>query len=162
MRMSPAEWILDRRIAGGNVCRTPRPVVNKTRIVPLRRRSVRRCDATEAGDTSVQTAEEAVNEGLAALEKRSSPGEAIELFRRALEMNPTAQEASAAAYNIACCYVEMKEWQKAADQIVVAVNDYRLDIKIPNQAGLIEKREIAVDVTCDGTGHRSRSASISA
>ena len=99
---------------------------------------MRRCDATEAGDISVQTAEEAVNEGLAALEKRSNPIEAIELFRRALVMNPTAQEASAAIYNIACCYVEMKEWQKAADQIVVAVNDYRLDVKIPKQARLME------------------------
>lgn len=89
-----------------------------------------RCRATE---TKTSQAKEAVNAGLFALERKSDPEGAIELFESALTFQPTDQEASAAVYNIACCYVKMKQWQKAADQIVKAVNDYRLDIEIPKK-----------------------------
>ena len=91
---------------------------------------------SRATETEKQTAREAVDAGLAALEKQSDPQKAVELFEKALRMNPTDKEACAAAYNIACCYVEMQQWQKAADQLVVAVNDYRLDLQIPRKAKL--------------------------
>jgi len=82
---------------------------------------------------ATETVKEVVNAGLEALEKNSDPIKAMELFNKALEMNPDEKEASAAAYNIACCYVELEDWQKAADQLVKVVNDYRLDIEIPKK-----------------------------
>lgn len=97
--------------------------------------SLRQLRGIRATETDKGKAREAVDAGLVALEKQSDPQQALELFQRALKSNPTDKEACAAAYNIACCYVEMKEWQKAADQLVVAVNDYRLDPEIPRKVG---------------------------
>lgn len=79
----------------------------------------------------MEDAQSAIDTGLIELEQKKRPGKALEYFKKALELNPNEKEAGTAAYNIACCYVQTKEWEKAADQIVVAVKDYRLSIEIP-------------------------------
>ena len=58
-------------------------------------------------------------------------------------MRPNNDEARAAHYNAACCYTALGQWEEAADQLVVAVNDYDL------------KFSVAIKVRTPSPSHRS-------
>eukprot|EP00210_Caulerpa_lentillifera_P002744 g2623.t1 len=97
---------------------------------------------TRSTEIQVEDAKTAVETGLIELEQKKRPEKALEYFNKALELNPDEKEAGAAAYNIACCYVQSGDWEKAADQLVVAIKDYRVSIEIPkNDKDLTELRK---------------------
>ncbi|KAK9816632.1 hypothetical protein WJX72_003075 [[Myrmecia] bisecta] len=69
----------------------------------------------------------------------------MQLFQAALSLRPSDDEARAALYNSACCYVKLKQWQPAADAVVKAVNDHNLKLEVaikdPDLRQLRERRE---------------------
>lgn len=76
------------------------------------------------------SAKEAVEEGLAAFNERKDYAEALRLFRAAMELKPTEEEAIAALYNAGCAHAKRKEFREAADSILTAVNDYNLKLSV--------------------------------
>ena len=62
----------------------------------------------------------------------SSP--AIHTVQAALEMRPNDDEARAAHYNAACCYVKLQKWDEAVDNIITATNQYDLKFMVAIKA----------------------------
>ncbi|KIY95615.1 hypothetical protein MNEG_12345, partial [Monoraphidium neglectum] len=79
------------------------------------------------------SAKQAVEEGLEAFNERKDYAEALRLFNAAMGLKPTNEEASAALYNAGCAHAKQKEWQKASDAILRAVNDYNLKLSVALQ-----------------------------
>lgn len=102
--------------------------------------------AASAGVTpsSARSAKEAVEEGLE-LFSMGDAARALALFQRALELQPSEDEARAALYNAACAHTKLSQWQPAVDAVVKAVNDYELRLTValkdPDLAPLRERRE---------------------
>lgn len=80
------------------------------------------------------TAKDAVEAGLEVF-SQGSTDRALELFQLGLSLGPDEDEACAALYNSACCYVKQKRWQEATDAVVRAVNDYNLKLEVAIQVG---------------------------
>ena len=78
---------------------------------------------------SPSTAKAAVEQGLVAFEK-GDVQESLRLYRLALSLKPTADEARAATYNSACALAKLKQFKAAADGVVAAVNDYGLKLDV--------------------------------
>ena len=73
------------------------------------------CSATEKGQQAFDRAEYE---------------EALQLFSRAMTLRPNEDEARAALYNGACVKVKLKNWQGAADDVLRAVNEYKLKLEV--------------------------------
>lgn len=56
--------------------------------------------------------------------------EALQLFSRAMSLSPNEDEARAALYNGACAKAKLKNWQGAADDVIRAVNEYKLKLEV--------------------------------
>jgi len=73
------------------------------------------------------------------------PAAALALFDAALTLNPSEEEATAAAYNRACALAGLARWKEAADAVVGVVNERGLKIDVavrdPDLARLRERRE---------------------
>jgi tetratricopeptide (TPR) repeat protein len=95
-------------------------------------RQSRRCCNRTASQARASTAQQApasakvaVEQGLEAFANGDTT-KALSLFRKGLSMNPSQDEARAALYNSACCFVKEKKWQAAADAVSDACNNYGL------------------------------------
>ena len=75
------------------------------------------------------SAKAAVERGLEAFAKGDT-NEALTMFRKGMNMNPSQDEARAALYNSACCLAKEKQWQAAADAVAEACNKYGLKYSI--------------------------------
>lgn len=76
-----------------------------------------------------RSATEAVEKGQQAFD-RAEYEEALQLFSRAMALRPNEDEARAALYNGSCAKVKLKDWQGAADDVLRAVNDYKLKLEV--------------------------------
>lgn len=77
------------------------------------------------------SARDAIETADARLKKDNDTAEAIRLYKLALDMRPSDEEATACWYNLGCALAKAKQWQPAVDAIVTAVNDYNLKIIVP-------------------------------
>lgn len=84
---------------------------------------------------------------------------ALELFQRALQLNPNDDEARAALYNSACALTKLNRWQEAADAVVAAVNERNLKLLValrdPDLQDLRDRREwtVALDQVAGGVSN---------
>lgn len=99
---------------------------------PSSQRSVRALAAKVAKPVPT-SAKQAVEEGLAAFNERKDYAEALRLFRAAMEMRPSEEEAIAALYNAGCAHAKQKQWRDASESILRAVNDYNLKLSVALQ-----------------------------
>ena len=76
-----------------------------------------------------RSATEAVEKGQQAFD-RAEYEEALQLFNRAMTLRPNEDEARAALYNGSCAKVKLKDWQGAADDVLRAVNEYKLKLEV--------------------------------
>lgn len=76
-----------------------------------------------------RSASEAVKKGQQAFDRAEYEG-ALQLFSRAMTLRPNEDEARAALYNGACAKVKLKDWQGAADDVLRAVNEYKLKLEV--------------------------------
>lgn len=86
-------------------------------------------DSVSGVQTMPGSASEAVLQGQQAFDKAEYP-EALQLFSRAMTLRPNEDEARAALYNGACAKAKLKDWQGAADDVIRAVNDYKLKLEV--------------------------------
>ncbi len=61
---------------------------------------------------------------------RKDYSEALRLFKAAMALQPSEDEARAALYNGACAHARLRQWQAAADDVVRAVNEYSLKLEV--------------------------------
>lgn len=85
-------------------------------------------DQTKSGQAlySPSNAKDAVNTGLKVFNEEKNYQEAVRLFKMAMELKPSEEEASAAMFNLGCAYAKTKQWKEAADAITEAINKYNL------------------------------------
>lgn len=91
---------------------------------------VRALAAKVAGKSVPTSAKQAVEEGLVAFNELKDYSEALRLFKAAMELKPSEQEAIAALYNAGCSHAKRKEWKEAAGCILDAVNGYNLKLSV--------------------------------
>lgn len=56
--------------------------------------------------------------------------EAIRLFKAAMQLQPTSEEAAAALYNLACAYAKKRKFKEACQALQEAVDDHNLKISV--------------------------------
>ncbi|GMH35910.1 hypothetical protein BSKO_03778 [Bryopsis sp. KO-2023] len=167
-KASPSFVRLHSRCTGSGAGRVTRSVggTHHPKQASIWRRDKKRfrvlAKAATDGQASPKTAREAVETGLTALEEKNPSG-ALELFQKALKLNPNGEEARAAIYNSACCYAKMKKWQEAADSVKLAINDHSLKLIVAIEdddlAALRDRREW-VDMLTDVKGGISGDARV--
>lgn len=121
-----------------SLCAGPRPCAQRIHraAAAAPRPASRRCVRVLAAQTVKPvptTAKQAVEDGLAAFNERGDYAEALRLFKAAMDLKPTDEEAIAALYNAGCAHAKRKEWREATDAILKAVNDYKLKISVALQ-----------------------------
>ncbi len=62
--------------------------------------------------------------------RKGDYAQAVLLYVRAMEMRPNDDEARAALYNMGCALAKQKQWDKATDCIMQAVNNYSLKLSV--------------------------------
>lgn len=102
--------------------KSPKAFSSPARKCCTRRATVVRASTAQQAPASAKAA---VEQGLEAFQKGDTAA-ALNLFRQALSMNATKDEARAALYNSACCLVKEKKWKAAADAVSEACNNYGL------------------------------------
>lgn len=121
--------------------KSPKAFSSSARKCCIRRATVVRASTAQQAPASAKAA---VEQGLEVFQKGDTAA-ALNLFRQALSMNATKDEARAALYNSACCLVKEKKWQAAADAVSEACNNYGLKyavaLKDPDLRQLRERRE---------------------
>lgn len=85
---------------------------------------------TKAGRPTPKSAKEAVETGLVAFAERKDYDEAVRMFRTAMELKPTSEEAAAALFNMGCAYARQRKFKEAADAIGEAINKHQLKISV--------------------------------
>jgi hypothetical protein len=85
---------------------------------------------TDSAQSSLPTtAPAAIEAGLEAFQT-GNPEKAYQLFSRAMELKTSEEEGRAASYNSACALTKLKRYKEAADQILLAVNEYGLKLDV--------------------------------
>jgi TolA-binding protein len=76
--------------------------------------------------------QEAVEAGLAAFRDRKDYGEAVRLFRAAIDEQPgkASETAAAAWFNLGCAYAKQRKFGEAAEAIGTAINDHNLKLAV--------------------------------
>lgn len=75
-------------------------------------------------------AKDAIETGTRVLKEERNTDEAIRLYQVAMQMQPSEDEARAALYNLGCALAKQKRWKESADNIVRAINDYKLKLVV--------------------------------
>ena len=86
-------------------------------------------ESASSAQATLGSASEAVQQGQQAFD-RAEYDTALQLFSKAMFMRPNDDEARAALYNGACAKAKLKDWQGAADDVLRAVNDYKLKLEV--------------------------------
>eukprot|EP00775_Hariotina_reticulata_P014332 gene14332-58_t len=104
--------------------------VRKTCVSP--RKFIRVWAAADA-KTSKQlplSAKQAVETGLSAFKDRRDYDESVRLFKAALQLQPSSEEACAALFNLGCAYAKQRKYKEASEAIGRAVNEYGLKLTV--------------------------------
>ena len=81
------------------------------------------------------SAKDAVELGTTQFEQREFR-DALRLYRAAMDMQPSRDEARAAMYNAACAHVKLQQWKEATEAVKSAVNDYDLKVEVAQEVCL--------------------------
>lgn len=76
------------------------------------------------------SAKEAVEAGLATFTDKKDYDEAVRLFKAALELQPSSEEAVAALFNMGCAYAKQRRFKEAAEAIGRAINEHDLKLAV--------------------------------
>jgi TolA-binding protein len=76
------------------------------------------------------SAQAAVEAGLFVFHDKKDYGEAVRLFKAALDMDPPSDVACAALFNLGCAYAKQRNFKEAAAAIGSAVNNYNLKLSV--------------------------------
>ncbi|KAF6260240.1 hypothetical protein COO60DRAFT_918030 [Scenedesmus sp. NREL 46B-D3] len=71
---------------------------------------------TKPSKPQPKSAKEAVEAGLVEFGQRRDYDEAVRLFKAAMNLKPSSQEAAAALFNLGCAYAKQRKFKDAADQ----------------------------------------------
>jgi tetratricopeptide (TPR) repeat protein len=77
-----------------------------------------------------KSAKEAVEAGLNEFQQRRDYDEAVRLFKAALDLKPSSEEAAAALFNLGCAYAKQRKFKDAADAIGTAINEHNLKLGV--------------------------------
>jgi tetratricopeptide (TPR) repeat protein len=80
-----------------------------------------------------KSAKEAVEAGLAEFGQRRDYDEAVRLFKAAMGLKPSSEEAAAALFNLGCAYAKQRKFKDAAEAIGDAINNHSLKISVALQ-----------------------------
>jgi tetratricopeptide (TPR) repeat protein len=92
-----------------------------------------------------------VESGLDAFNSKRDYDEAVRLFKAAMQLQPSSEEAAAALYNLACAYAKQRKFKEACQALQEAVDDHNLKISV------------AINVSrtpVEATGHTQPDASL--
>jgi tetratricopeptide (TPR) repeat protein len=67
---------------------------------------------------------------LDAFNSKKDYDEAIRLFKAAMQLQPSSEEAAAALYNLACAYAKKRKFKEACQALQEAVDDHNLKISV--------------------------------
>jgi tetratricopeptide (TPR) repeat protein len=76
------------------------------------------------------SARDAIETATRLQKEKGDYAQAVLLYVRAMEMRPNDDEARAALYNMGCALAKQKQWDKATDCIMQAVNNYSLKLSV--------------------------------
>lgn len=76
------------------------------------------------------SAKEAVEAGLNEFAQQRNYDEAVRLFKTAMELNPSSEEAAAALFNLGCAYAKQRKFKEASEAIGEAINEHSLKISV--------------------------------
>lgn len=82
-----------------------------------------------------KSATDAIETGTRVFKEEKNSEEAIRLYQLAMQMQPNEDEARAALYNLGCAYAKQKRWKEASENIVRAINDYKLKLVVALKVG---------------------------
>lgn len=77
-----------------------------------------------------ESATDAIETGTRVFKEEKNSEEAIRLYQLAMQMQPNEDEARAALYNLGCAYAKQKRWKEASENIIRAINDYKLKLVV--------------------------------
>lgn len=85
---------------------------------------------TKQSKPTPTTPKAAVEAGLKEFQESKDYAEAVRLFKAALELNPSSEEAAAALFNLGCAHAKMRNFKAAAEAIGTAINDHNLKLTV--------------------------------
>lgn len=85
---------------------------------------------TKPANPLPKSAKEAVGSGLSAFAERKDYDEAVRMFKAAMELKPSSEEACAALFNMGCAYARQRKFKEAAETIGKAINEHQLKVNV--------------------------------
>ena len=117
-------------------CRHAQPASVLLSAHPSRLTAIHKATKADSGPITLYTpssARDAVERATAALKQQGDASEAVRLYKLAMSMQPSEDEARAALYNMGCALAKQKQWAAAAGAITAAINDRGLKISVAQQ-----------------------------
>ncbi len=110
----------------------PRQLATHTSKVDVRARATK---TSQEQQFAPKTAREAIETATRLQNEQKQFDEAVRLYVLAMEMQPSEDEARAALYNMGCALAKQKQWARATECIVQAVNKYSLKLSVALKVG---------------------------
>lgn len=98
---------------------------------------------TKSSKPTPSTAASAVEAGLKEFADTKDYNEAVRLFKAALDLKPSSEEAAAALFNLGCAYAKLRNFKGAAEAIGTAINEHNLKLTVALKVG---RQQVAGDV----------------
>jgi tetratricopeptide (TPR) repeat protein len=90
----------------------------------------------KASKPQPKSAKEAVEAGLNEFAERRNYDEAVRLFKAAMDLKPSSEEAAAALFNLGCAYAKQRKFKDAAEAIGEAINEHNLKMSVALKVGM--------------------------
>lgn len=88
---------------------------------------------TKSSKPTPSSAKAAVEAGLQEFQQSKDYKEAVRLFKAALDLQPSSEEAAAALFNLGCAYAKLRDFKGAAEAIGTAINQHNLKLTVALQ-----------------------------
>jgi tetratricopeptide (TPR) repeat protein len=92
---------------------------------------------TKPSKPTPTTAKAAVEAGLQVFQESKDYAEAVRLFKAALDLKPSSEEAAAALFNLGCAYAKQRNFKAASEAIGTAINEHNLKLRVALQVSHI-------------------------
>jgi TolA-binding protein len=92
---------------------------------------------TKSSKPTPSTAKAAVEAGLQEFQQSKDYIEAVRLFKAAMDLQPSSEEAAAALFNLGCAYAKLRNFKGASEAIGTAINEHNLKLTVALQVGCI-------------------------
>lgn len=73
--------------------------------------------------------------GLKEFQETKDYSEAVRLFKAALDLKPSSEEAAAALFNLGCAYAKLRNFKEASEAIGTAINEHNLKLTVALKVG---------------------------